>query len=134
VIRPRADDADFDAIFRIPTGEAVETVQLLACIEIVKRALAVDLECAFVARDVYWSPPHVVFGRGMLDHTLVLWRTPCLDARVSHERAVFRNTRVFFETNRVFIERARREIVMYVGDGETVLLKREYGGIRGVHL
>ena len=114
VIRPRADDADFDAIFRIPACETVETVELLARVEIVKRALAVDLECAFVARNVYWSPPHVVFRRGMLDHTLVLWRTPCLDAGVSHERAVFRNTRVFLETNRVFIECARRKIVVHV--------------------
>src|SRR4029077_2810623 len=73
VIRPRADDAYLDAIFRIPACEAVETVEPLARVEIVKRPLAVDLECAFVARNVYWSPPHVVFGRGMLDHTLVLW-------------------------------------------------------------
>src|SRR4029453_2924245 len=134
VIRARADDADFDPIFRIPACKTVETVELLARVEIAKGALAVDLECAFVARNVYWSPPDIVFRRGMLDHTLVLWRTSCLDAGVSHERAVFRNTRVFLETNRVFIECARREIVVHVGDDETVLLESEYGGIRGVHL
>ena len=134
VIRPRADDTNFDAIFRSPACETVETVELLARVEIVKRALAVDLECAFVARNVYWSPPDVVFRHWMLNHTLVLWRTPCLDAGVSHERAIFRNTRVFLETNRVFVECARREIVVHVGDGETVLLESEDVGIRGVHL
>ena len=134
VIRPRTNHSDFDAIFRIPACKAVETIEPLARVEIVKRALAVDLECAFVARNIYWSPPDVVFRRGMLDHTLVLWRTPRLDSRVGDERAVLGNARVFLKTNRVFIERARLKIMMHVGDGETVLLESEYDRVHGVHL
>ena len=49
VIRPRADDADFDAVFRIPAGEAVETVEPLARVEVVEGALAIDFERALVA-------------------------------------------------------------------------------------
>ena len=47
VIRPRADDADLDAILRVPAGEAVEAIEPLARVQIVERALAVDLQrCA----------------------------------------------------------------------------------------
>src|SRR4029450_4475427 len=70
----------------------------------------------------------------MLDHTLVLWRTPRLDAGVRNERAVLGDARIFIETNRVLVECAGREIAVHVGDGETVLLESEYDRIRGVHL
>ncbi len=56
----------------------------------------------------------------MLDDALVLRRAPGLRAGVGDERAVLRDARVFLETNRVLVERARREIVMDFGDGEAV--------------
>src|SRR6478736_3108569 len=95
VIRPRADDTNLDAMFRIPPCEAVETIKPLARVEIVKRALTIDLERALVARNIHRSPPDVVFRSSMLDHALVLWRTPSLDSGVRDQCAVLRDTRVF---------------------------------------
>ena len=127
VIRPRADDADLDAILRIPAGEAVEAIEPLARVEIVERALAVDLEGVLVARDVHRPPPDVVLRGGMLDDALVLRRAAGLRAGVGDERAVLRDARVFLETNRVLVERARREVVVNFGDGEAVLVKSKRG-------
>ena len=134
VIRPRADDANLDAMFRIPACEAVETIEPLARVEIVKRALAIDLERALVARNIHRSPPDVVFRSGMLDHALVLWRTPRLDSGVGDKRAVLRDTRVFLVTNRVLVERARREVAVNLGNSEAVLVKSKRDRIRRIHL
>ena len=59
VIGPRANDADLDAVFRIPAGEAVEAIKPLARVQIVKGALTVDLKRVLVARDIDRSPPDV---------------------------------------------------------------------------
>ena len=120
VIRPRADDADLDAILRIPAGEAVETVEPLACVEVVERALAVDRERVLVERDVHRPPPDVVLRCGILDDALVLRRAAGLHAGVGDERAVLGDARVLLEADRVLVERARREVVVDLGDGEAV--------------
>ena len=133
VIRPRADDANLDAMFRIPACEAVETIKPLARVEIVKRALAIDLERALVARNIHRSPPDVVFRSGMLDHALVLWRTPRLDSGVGNKRAVLRDTRVFLVTNGVLVERARRKVAVNLGNSEAVLVKSKRDRIRRIH-
>ena len=54
VIRPRADDADLDAILRIPAREAVEAIKPLPRVEIIEGALAVD--CEGVCRRTGCSP------------------------------------------------------------------------------
>jgi hypothetical protein len=56
----------------------------------------------------------------MLNHTFVFWRASGLDAGVGDQRAVLRNAGVFLETNRVLIERARREVVVDGGHGQAV--------------
>ena len=110
-------------MLRIPACEAVETIEPLARVEIVQRALTIDLERALVARDIHRSPPDVFFGSGMLDHALVLWRTPRLYAGVRNKRAVLGDARVFLVTNRVLVECARREVAVNLGNSETVLVK-----------
>src|SRR4249919_1320114 len=134
VIWPRANDANLDAMFRIPACEAVETIKPLARVEIVKRALAIDLERALVARNIHRSPPDVVFRSGMLDYALVLWRTPRLNSGVGDERAVLRDARVFLVTNRVLVERARRKVAVNLRNSEAVLIKSKRGRIRHSHL
>ena len=134
VIRPRADDADLDAILRVPAGEAVEAVEPLAGVEVIERALAVDLEGVRVARDVHRAPPDVVLRVGMLDDALVLGRAAGLGAGVGDERAVLRDARVFLEADRVLVERARREVVVDFGDGEAVGGEVEGGGCRAHRL
>ena len=120
VIRPRADDADLDAILRVPARETVEAVEPLACVEVVERALAVDLEGVLVARDVYRPPPDVILRCGILDDALVLRRASGLHAGVGDKRAVLGDARVFFEANRVLVERARRKVVVDFGDGQAM--------------
>src|SRR6476620_7603993 len=134
VIRPGADDVNLDAVLLIPAGEAVETIEPLARVEIVKRALAIDLERALAARDIHQSPPDVFFRSGMLDHALVFWRTPRLYAGIGDERAVLRDARVFLVTNRVLVERARRKVAVNLGNSEAVLVKSKRGRIRRIHL
>ena len=120
VIRPRADDAHLDAILRVPAREAVEAIEPLARVQIIERALAVDLKGALVAGDVDRAPPDVVLRLGMLDHALVFRRASGFRAGVGDERAVFGDARVLLKTNRVLVKRARREIAVNFGDGETV--------------
>src|SRR4029077_12305803 len=134
VIRPRTNHSDFDAIFRIPAREAVKTVEPFARVEVVERALAVDLERALVARDIHRSPPDVFFRSGMLDHALVFWRTSRLYAGIGDERAVLCDARVFLVTNRVLVERARRKVAVNLGNSEAVLVKSKRGRIRRIHL
>ena len=69
----------------------------------------------------------------MFEYTLVLWRTSRLDAGVGDQRTILGYVRIFLVTNRVLVERAGREIVMNVTNGETVLLERKCGRIRDVH-
>ena len=128
VIRPRADDADLDAIIRVPAGEAVEAIKALLRVEIIERALAVDSEGVLIARDVHRPPPDVALRAGMLDHTLVFRRASGLDAGVGNERAVLRNARVLLEMDRVLVERARMEVVVDGGDGDAVGGEVEGGG------
>ncbi len=133
VIRPRADDADLDAVLGIPAGEAVEAIEPLARVEVVERALAVDLEGVLVERNVHRSPPDVVLGFGVLDDALVLRRAAGLRAGVGDEGAVLRDARILLEANRVLVERAGRKIVVDLGDCETVDRKVRRCGSCRVH-
>ena len=79
VVGPRADDADLDAILRVPAGEAVEAIEPVARVEVVDRALAVDGERLGVARDVDRPPPDVAFRNpGCLTTRLSLGERPVL--------------------------------------------------------
>ena len=66
----------------------------------------------------------------MLDDALVLRRAAGLRAGVGDERAVLRDARVLLEADRVLVERARREVVVDLGDGEAVGGEIEGGGCR----
>jgi hypothetical protein len=53
MIGSRANDTDLDAIFRVPTREAVETIKALTAVEIVAGTLAVDGKYLRLKRNVY---------------------------------------------------------------------------------
>ena len=72
VIRPGADDADLNAILRVPARETVEAVKEVAGVEVIAGALANDGECVRIERDVHWTPPDIVFGGTLFDDALVL--------------------------------------------------------------
>ena len=132
VIRARADDADLDAVLRVPAGEAVEAVEPLARVEVIERALAVDVEGLLVARDVHRAPPDVLLRVRMLDHALVLGRAAGLDAGIGDQRAVLGDAGVLLEANGVLVERAWRQVAVNFGDRQLVLFEVEVSH-RGVH-
>ena len=70
----------------------------------------------------------------MLDDALVLRRAAGLGAGVGDERAVLGDARVLLVTNRVLVERARRQVAVDLGDGEAVLVKSKRDRIRRIHL
>jgi hypothetical protein len=82
MIGPRTDDAYFDRM--IPAGKPIETVNPIADIEIVARALAVDGKARGSDRDINRSPPNISFGIGMFYDPLVLRRTAGFDSGVGN--------------------------------------------------
>jgi len=121
VIRQRANNADLHAILQIPSGETIDAVEPLARVEVIDSALAVDCEKVLVARDVHGSPPNVAFRRWILDDSLVLRRASGLRTGVGDEFAILRDARVLLVPDRVLVERARRQVVMDLGDLEVIL-------------
>ena len=124
VIRSRADYAYFDAIFRVPAGEAIEAIEAFARVEIIDRPLAIDVERVRLHGNIHRTPPDIGFGLGMADDPLVLRRATRLDAGVCHQRAVLGDTGILFVPDRVLIERAWREVVMDLVHGDPVFLQQ----------
>jgi hypothetical protein len=125
VVGTRADDADLDAVFRVPAREAVEAVEPIARVEVVDRALAVDGERLGVARDVDRPPPHILFGLRVLDHPLVPGGSARLDPGIGNERSVLGNARVFLVTDGVLVERTWWEVAMNFANRQLVLFQVE---------
>jgi hypothetical protein len=71
MIWPRADDADLDAILRVPSRETIKTIKSFTRVQVIESALPVDLEGVFIKRDIHWPPPNILLRRGILDHALV---------------------------------------------------------------
>src|SRR5690625_7582244 len=71
VVGALADHPDLDAVVGIPPPEAVDHVKPLARVEVIDRALAVDVERAFIEPDVDVAPPDIFFRAGLADDTLV---------------------------------------------------------------
>ena len=68
-----ADDADFDAVSRVPSCVGVYDVKLLVGVEVILGALTVDLKGVFIDRDIDITPPDVIFRRGVFCDALVAW-------------------------------------------------------------
>jgi hypothetical protein len=83
----RADHADLQAVRRIPAGEAVDAVEVRPGVEVVDRALAVDLEGVVVELDVDVAPPDVAGRARLVDDPLVVRAAPRLRARERDQRA-----------------------------------------------
>mgnify|MGYP003693863005 CR=1 FL=1 len=121
VIGPRANDADLDAIFRIPAREAVEAIEPLARVEVVERALAVDFERC--ARRTGYSPTPTrcrLFDAGFSTTRLSFGERPVFDAGVGAPERRSRRCSHPSQTNRVLIEHAGRKIVPDFTNGEAV--------------
>ncbi len=125
MVGARADDADLDAICRVPAGEAVKAVEPIARVEVIDRALAIDGERLAVARDIDRPPPHVSLRIRVSDHPLVLGRSARLHSGIGDQCSIVRNAGVLLVTNGVLVERTRREIAVYFGNRELVLFQVE---------
>lgn len=86
MVGARADDADLDPVARVPSSVAVKDIDELAGVEVVDRALAVDLKRVLVHLDVDGPPPDVILGGLLVDDTLVLGRATGLFAGKVDER------------------------------------------------
>jgi hypothetical protein len=75
VVGARSDDANLDAVLGVPAGETVEDVNVVASVEVVDGALAVDLESVLVHLNVDGAPPDIVLRSLLIDNALVLRRT-----------------------------------------------------------
>ena len=104
VVRPRADDADFQPMLRGPAGEAIDDVEALAGVEVVLRALAVDEVGVFVERGIHRSPPDFIFRRGTADDPFVQGRTAGLFPRRNNERSGIRYGRAGIVPDRLLVE------------------------------
>ena len=120
VVRPRADDADFDAIGRIPAGESVDDVESLAGVEALFCPLSVGEVDGRIQRKVDRTPPYVVLRVRVFYDPLILRRTPRLVARVRDERAALGDPRAGIVTDGVLVESRRRRVAADVADGDTV--------------
>lgn len=72
VIGAGADHPNLDAVLWIPSGKAVEDVDVVAGIEVIDGTFAVNLECVLVHLNVDRAPPDVIFTRLFVDDALVL--------------------------------------------------------------
>ena len=71
VVRTGGDDAHFQAVFFVPTGVAVQHVNVFRFIEVAHGQIAVGLVRGGGERDIDFAPPDVVFGSGVLDDAFV---------------------------------------------------------------
>ena len=106
MVGARTDDPYFDRM--IPAGKPIETVNPVAYIEIVARALAVDGKGLRCDRDIDRAPPNIGFGVGMLYNSLILRRAPGFDAGVGNQCAIFGDAGVLLVAEGVLVERAGR--------------------------
>ena len=113
VVRPGADDADLDAIARVPAGETIDDVKLLASVQIIDGALAVDDEYLLVELDVHRPPPNAVATIGVIDDAFIHRAAAGFFAGADDQRAAVGDGGVL-QDDRVFIERRGGR----VADGE----------------
>ena len=106
MVGPRADDAYFYRM--IPTREPVETINPVADIKIVVRALPIDRKALGRDRDIDRAPPDISFGVGMLYDSLVLRRAAGFGSGVGNQRAVLGDAGLLLVADGVLVERAGR--------------------------
>ena len=106
MIGASADDTNLETIFRIPTGESVDDIEMIASIEVVNRARSVLKERGVGDLLVDGPPPNVVGAFGVVDDALVFRTTTGLLTGRVHESAN-RSNRGFLEGDGVFIELRR---------------------------
>src|ERR1700746_592359 len=106
MVGSRTDDPYLNRM--IPTRQPIETVNTVADIKIVARALAVDGKGLGCDRDIDRPPPNVSFGVGMLYNPLVLRRATGFHSGVGNQRAIFGDAGVLLVADGVLVERAGR--------------------------
>src|SRR5687768_5654874 len=99
MIGPGTDHADLYAMLRIPTRERVDHVEPRPRIEIVDRALPIDLERGVIHCNVHSAPPDVFLRCGMLNDALIAGRTSCFLAGIRNEGAAGGDCRTFLVPN-----------------------------------
>ena len=104
-----ADDADLDAIARVPAGETIDDVKLLASVQIVDGALTIDDEYLLVELDVHRPPPNAIATVGVIDDALIHRAATGFLAGANDQRAAVGDGGML-EDNGVFIERRRRRV------------------------
>src|SRR6202162_5689168 len=125
VVRPRTDDTDLDPILRIPPGEYIETIKVLATVKVIASALADYRKGVRIERDIDLPPPDIVLRRGLFDDAFVFGRTPGLDAGIGDKRTVLGDMGVFFVENGMLVKGAGSEVAVDFFNSNFVLLQVE---------
>src|SRR5438128_1358679 len=74
VVGPGRNNANFDAIARIPAGERIGAIEAAARVEIILGAFAIDLKNPMFLGDVDRPPPNVGLGPRIAHDPLILGR------------------------------------------------------------
>ena len=92
VVGTGADDPDFNPLGGIPSGESIDHVELIACVEIVFGPFTVDSEGVLVDGNINVTPPDMIFGGCIFGDALVTGRAACLCSGVGDECSLGRKT------------------------------------------
>ena len=103
VIGPRADHSHLEAVGRIPTGVAVQDVDVAAAIEIFDGTAAIEAERLGGDPHIHGTPPDIVPALRVLYNPLVLWAAPRFFAGMGGDRSRRCNHR-FVPYDGVFVE------------------------------
>ena len=87
MIGARADDAHFDAVFRIPTCITIHDIDAITNIEVVEGAFSVDQKCMLIEFNIDFAPPDVFCAVGMIDNAFVVGAAASFCPRAYGERA-----------------------------------------------
>ena len=118
VVGSRADDPHLDLRLGVPAGVAVDDVELVALVKIIKGDLLVLLERRLGDGDVDVAPPDVVVACGLVDDPLVFRAAALLFGGIGEDGPRGDDLPSVVHHG-LLVQHGRREVALHVRDGDT---------------